>query len=269
MVGAMCLLLPALGYFSTGSYFSSVAFVLLTLAALAHHRSRDVNVIYTFASVGMALICMLISLYGILTGNAPHSRVAFLNIAASLFQYFVLNDETEPTPTGTKAAIYLNCSLAAYAFSGASFGLPMWSHCTALWITVHVHLTETSKSERFSSYAVSVIHACIMSLFCAYHASYAFTDADPFDSSTPEAQNVYWANQVFAAYLIHDIVYVIFDPSEAKSILMHHFGFLSVSIMNGTLRMFPSAFIWLIAGKFEYTSCGQLYITYKHTHTRI
>ncbi len=198
----------------------------------------------------MAIVCAAISAVHILvSGNAPHSRVAFANVGASLLQYFVLHDETEPTPVGIKAAVYLNCSLAAYAFSGAPFGLPMWVHCTALWISLHVQLTETSKSERFSSYAVSVVHAFVMSLFCLYHADYAFTDADPFDSSTTEAQNVYWANHVFASYLIHDIVYVIFDPSEAKSILMHHFGFLSVSIMNGTLRMFPSAFIWLIAGE--------------------
>jgi len=112
------------------------------------------------------------------------------------------------------------------------------------------------------SYAVSLLHAMLMSAFGVLHvaqmlpsppyAKLSIVDdpSDPWHAATTAIETT---NYFFLSYVLNDLLHVLvaYPNLGGADVLLHHAGFIATSCLCSTYRILPFAFGWLLLGEFS------------------
>ena len=111
--------------------------------------------------------------------------------------------------------------------------------------------TTTTLKACAPSYVCSMIHSTVVGVRGVIHLIEMWPIQDPMLQLSRAPQNIMSTNLIFMGYLFYDIYHVIaaYPQLGGADMVAHHCVFLIASVINGTYRIMPFAFGWLIMGE--------------------
>lgn len=101
------------------------------------------------------------------------------------------------------------------------------------------------------SYVCSMVHSAVVGVMGVIHLIQMWPVQDAMLQLTHASHGIMSTNNIFIGYIIYDLFHVIamYPKLGAADMVAHHCVFLTASMINGSYRLMPFAFGWLIVGE--------------------